>query len=122
MGTLCSTWNVEMGICTLEWVCRSFSLVIPIGKSNSLVGSAVDALGFVRPFRARADDGRGVVIDRRVVGAHSCGFGEICAIARCVRYHRPNEVDDVVCASRFVVRDLEEERRHDLPYSSEVGV
>ena len=23
-----------MGICTLEWVCRSFSLVIPIGKSN----------------------------------------------------------------------------------------
>ena len=23
-----------MGICTLEWVCRSFSLVIPIGKSD----------------------------------------------------------------------------------------
>ena len=23
-----------MGICTLEWVCRSFRLVIPIGKSN----------------------------------------------------------------------------------------
>ena len=24
-----------MGICTREWVCRSFSLVIPIGKSNT---------------------------------------------------------------------------------------
>ena len=24
-----------MGICTLEWVCRFFSLVIPIGKSNT---------------------------------------------------------------------------------------
>ena len=34
MGTLCSTWNLEMGICTLEWVGRFFSLVIPIGKSN----------------------------------------------------------------------------------------
>ena len=34
MGILCSTWNVEMGICIREWVCRSFSLVIPIGKSN----------------------------------------------------------------------------------------
>ena len=34
MGTLCSTWNVEKRICTWEWVCRSFSLVIPIGKSN----------------------------------------------------------------------------------------
>ena len=35
MGTLCSTYNVEMGICTLEWVCNSFSLVIPIGNSNT---------------------------------------------------------------------------------------
>ena len=35
VGTLCSTWNVEMGICTCEWVCRSCSLVIPIGKSNT---------------------------------------------------------------------------------------
>ena len=35
VGTLCSTWNVDMRISTLEWVCRSFSLVIPIGKSNT---------------------------------------------------------------------------------------
>ena len=35
MGLLCSTGNVEMGICNLEWVCRSFSFVIPIGKSNT---------------------------------------------------------------------------------------
>ena len=34
MGTQCSTWKMEMGICTLKWVCTSFSLVIPIGKSN----------------------------------------------------------------------------------------
>ena len=35
VGTLCSTCNVEVGICTLEWVYRSFSLVILIGKSNT---------------------------------------------------------------------------------------
>ena len=35
VGTLCSMWNVEMGICPLDWVCSSFSLVIPIGKSNT---------------------------------------------------------------------------------------
>ena len=35
MGTLCSTWNVRTVICTREWVCRSFGLVIPIGKSNN---------------------------------------------------------------------------------------
>ena len=35
VGTLCSTLNVEMGICTLEWVCRSFRLAILIGKSNT---------------------------------------------------------------------------------------
>ena len=35
VGTLCSTWNVEMVIFTLEWVCRSFISVILIGKSNN---------------------------------------------------------------------------------------
>ena len=35
MGTLRSTWKVETGICTREWVCRSFILATPIGKSNT---------------------------------------------------------------------------------------
>ena len=35
METLCSTWNVEMSICTCKWFCRYFSLVIKIGKSNT---------------------------------------------------------------------------------------
>ena len=51
MGTLCSTWNVELGICTLEWVCRSFSLVIPIGKSNRrLTGAKCAALRRVAKY------------------------------------------------------------------------
>ena len=37
-----------------------------------LVGSAVGSLGFVHCFRARTDDGRGIVIDCRVVSANSC--------------------------------------------------
>ena len=94
-------------------------------SSRRLVGAAVvvvGAVGFVRHFSARADDSRGIVINSRVVGANSCGFGKIRAIARCVRCHRSNEADEIVCVSRFVVRDLEEERRHDLPDSREVGV
>ena len=35
MGTLCSMWNMEMGICTREWVCRSFILAIQIGNYNT---------------------------------------------------------------------------------------
>ena len=33
VGTLCFKWKVETCICTREWVCRSFSLYILIGKS-----------------------------------------------------------------------------------------
>ena len=36
-----STWNVETGICTREWVCRFFSLAIPIGKYNIIKYSVV---------------------------------------------------------------------------------
>ena len=87
-----------------------------------LVGAAVDALGLVRRFCARADNGCGIVIDCRVVVSNACGFGKLRAIVRCLHCHRPNESNGVVCAPRFVVRNLEEERRHDLPYSREVGV
>ena len=87
-----------------------------------LVGAAVGAICLVHRFRARAEDRRDIVIDRHVVGANACGFRELRAIARCVRCHRPNEADEVAGSSRFVIQDLEEERRHDLPYSSEVGV
>ena len=89
---------------------------------HRLVGAAVGALGFVRRFSARADDSRGIVIDCRVVGVNSCGFGKLRAIARCVRCQCPNEAYEVVCASHFVVRDLEKERYHNLPYLREVGV
>ena len=72
-----------------------------------LVGTAFGALGFVRGFRARTDDGRGIIVDCCIVSVHSCGFDEFRFVAHCVRCHRPNEADDVVCASRFVVWDLE---------------
>ena len=87
-----------------------------------LVGAAVGLLGFVRRFRACTNDGRGIVIDHSVVGANSCGFDEFRAISCCIRCHHPNEADEVVCASCFVVQDLEEERRHNLLDSREVGV
>ena len=40
-----------------------------------LVGAAAGALGFVRRFRARADNGRGIFIDRCVVCSKACRFG-----------------------------------------------
>ena len=43
-------------------------------------------------------------------------------VACCVRCHRPNDADEIVCPSRFFVQDLEEERRHNLPDLREVGV
>ena len=89
---------------------------------HRLLGATVGVLGFLRRFRARTDDIRGIFIYCRVVGANSCGFGKLRTIARRVRCNQPNEADEVVCASRFVIRDLEEERRHDLPDSREVGV
>ena len=89
---------------------------------HRLVGAKVGTLGLVCHFHAHADDGRGIVIYCRVVVSHACWFGKLRAVASCVRCHRPNEADEVVCAPRFVVRDLEEERRHNLPDLREVGV
>ena len=36
-----------------------------------LVGASVGALGLVRRFRSRADDGCGIVTDRHILGAKS---------------------------------------------------
>ena len=56
-----------------------------------LVGAAVGALGLVYRFRARADDGCGIVINCRVIGSDTCWFGRLGAIARFVSCHCPNE-------------------------------
>ena len=52
---------------------------------HRLVGSAVGVLGFLCQLYARADNGRGIVIDRCIVGANLCRFGEFRVIANCVR-------------------------------------
>ena len=87
-----------------------------------LVCAVVGALGFLRRFRVCVEDGCGIVIDRHIIGSNSCGFGKLGAIARCVRCHCPNEADKVMYASYFIMRDLEEERRHTLPDLRKVGV
>ena len=52
-----------------------------------IVGAAVNALGLMRHFRSRADDGRRIVINPRFIGSNTSWFGEIRAIARCVSCH-----------------------------------
>ena len=90
--------------------------------AHRLVGAVVVALGLVRRFRARADEGNGIVINRRAVGSNTCWFGKLRSIAHCVSCHRLNEADPVVGSLRFVVGDLEEELLQELPDSREVGV
>ena len=81
-----------------------------------LLGATVGALGLVRRFRARADD-----IDCCVVGSNACWFGELRVIAHFVSFHQPNEANQVVDYLCFIVGDLEEEWRQDLPDLSEIG-
>ena len=52
-----------------------------------LVGTALGPLGSVRGFRARTDDGHGIVDNRRVVSSRSCGFNKFRSVACCVRCH-----------------------------------
>ena len=85
-----------------------------------LVGTVVRTLCFVRGFGSLTDDGRGIVVHCLSVNSNYCGFNECRTVARCVRCHWPNKANEVVCSSRFVIRHLEEERRHDLPNSREV--
>ena len=82
-----------------------------------LIGVAVGALGLVRHFRARVDDGSGIVIDLHIVGSNACWFRKLRVILHCIHCHQTNEAYEVVCDPCFVVRDLEEDRRQDLPDS-----
>ena len=82
----------------------------------------VRALGFVRRFSARANDGRSVVVNRFIVGPDSCWFGERLAVASDVCGLRPNKACEIVNRSCFIVQDLEEERSDGLSKSCEVGV
>ena len=79
-------------------------------------------LRFVRSFCARTDDGCGVVVNFVIVRTHPCGFKECRSVAGGVCCLRPDEANQVVHGSRFVVQDLKEERLHDLPDLREVGV
>ena len=76
----------------------------------------------MRSFCARTDDGSGVVVDCSIVRYHPCDFEERRSIALDVCGLRPNEADEVMHRSHFVVRDLKEEGRDDLLDSCEVGV
>ena len=76
----------------------------------------------MRSFCALTDDGRSVVVDVGIVRSDLRGFEECRAIARDVCGLQPNKSDEVMHRFRFVVQDLEEEGREDLPDSYEVGV
>ena len=76
----------------------------------------------MRSFYARTDDGRGVVVDGGIVRSDPRGFEECRTVACDVCCLRPNEADEVMHRTRFVVRDLKEERRDDLPDYCEVSV
>ena len=45
-----------------------------------LLGAVVDSLGFVHCFRARTANGSGIVVNRCIVSAHSCGFDKFCSV------------------------------------------
>ena len=67
-------------------------------------------------------DGRSVVVNFLVVRPDSFWFRERLAVASDVCGLRPNKANQIVNPSRFVVRDLEEERSNGLLKSCEVGV
>ena len=90
--------------------------------SRCLVCCAVRAIGFVRRFSARANDGRSIVVNSFIVVPDSCWFRERLDVASNVCVLRPNKADQIVSCARFVLQDLEEERSDGLSKSCEVGV
>ena len=82
----------------------------------------VRALGFVCLFGASTDDGRSVVVNILVVRPDSCRLEERLSVASKVCGLRTNKAYQIVDRSRFVVRDLEEERSYGLSKSCEVGI
>ena len=71
---------------------------------------------------ARRDNGRSVAVYVCIVGPDLCGIGERLAVASNIRSLRLNKADEVMDGSRFVIRDLEEERGNGLLKSREVGI
>ena len=49
------------------------------------------------------------------------GLGERLAVAGDVGELQPNKANEIVLSARFVVRDIEQERRDGLPKSCQVG-
>ena len=84
---------------------------------HRFVCCAVRALGFVCRFGARTDDSQSVIVDIIVLRPDSFRLGERLTVASDVCGLRPNKAYQVVDYSRFVVRDLEEERRNGLSKS-----
>ena len=93
-----------------------------VSRRAVLLVCTVCALCFVLSFCERTDDGRGIVVYCCIVCSHPRRFKEFCAVVRGVCYLQPNEAEEVVHSPRFIVRDLKEERCHDLPDLREVGV
>ena len=90
--------------------------------SRRFIRSAIGALCFVCRFGARTDNGRSLVVYVCVVGTDSYRLGERLAVASDLSGFRPNKANEVVDRSRFVIRDLKEERNYGLSKSCEVGV
>ena len=76
----------------------------------------------MRSFCARTAYGQGVFVNGGIVRPNPHGLEECCAVARDVCCLQPNDADEVMRCSRLVVRDLQEERRENLPDSCEVVV
>ena len=76
----------------------------------------------MRHFGVCTYDGHIVVVNVCVVGPDSCWLGERLTVASNVSGFRPNKADEVVDHSRFVIRDLKEERSDGLSKSCEVRV
>ena len=76
----------------------------------------------MRRFGARAENGRSVVVNCIVLRPDFCWFGVCLAVVSDVCGLRPNRAYQIVNRSRFVVRDLEEERSDGLSKSCQVGV
>ena len=70
----------------------------------------------------RTDNGRSVVVNIRIVGPDSCGLGERLVVAGNVSSLQPNEANEVMYCARFVIRDLQQERRNGLLKSCQVGI
>ena len=71
---------------------------------------------------SRPDDVRSNVVDLDIVCPDPLGFGESFAVAFDICALQPNDGDEIMLPSRFVVRDLQEERCDGILKYGEVGV